>query len=457
MDSAARRKNATRETTNTLKAWLYEHRKNPYPTKGEKIMLAIITKMTLTQVSTWFANARRRLKKENKMTWEPRNKPSEVTDDIDDDKDSISGSTVCDDSNTNAEDASATGTNVTETTGTHQRDSDSNTSPGNKRETCNARSNSSSSSLLSLKPGESNGSNAIAINETSSHSGHLVHPHPLHHSQYSAHLHGASLTHGQSVPHNLPFEPHALSHILSSSGSDKSSLSIGRLTSVTSGSGGSGGQHPLSSSSNCSSSTSSTLHAACNPSVSSPSHLSSLNGHPGLAPVTGQSANHLPSHVSIASHLAAAGVHHPCYTSHAMAAAHHSVHSTVHPQTSSGHHAHYPSSSGHHAPFNTSHLTAPQATHLSHHPHSHHHSLSSLHPMTSTSPSNASSPSTSPSAICTSSSAPVITSSCTSTSSIPGKDASAAVASNGAFAYNLRWNHHHHQPTESPAPPFMFM
>jgi hypothetical protein len=50
MDSAARRKNATRETTNTLKAWLYEHRKNPYPTKGEKIMLAIITKMTLTQV-----------------------------------------------------------------------------------------------------------------------------------------------------------------------------------------------------------------------------------------------------------------------------------------------------------------------------------------------------------------------------------------------------------------------
>jgi hypothetical protein len=59
---------------------LNEHKKNPYPTKGEKIMLAIITKMTLTQVSTWFANARRRLKKENKMTWEPKNK----TDDDDD-------------------------------------------------------------------------------------------------------------------------------------------------------------------------------------------------------------------------------------------------------------------------------------------------------------------------------------------------------------------------------------
>lgn len=75
--NGARRKNATRETTSTLKAWLNEHKKNPYPTKGEKIMLAIITKMTLTQVSTWFANARRRLKKENKMTWEPRNRVEE--------------------------------------------------------------------------------------------------------------------------------------------------------------------------------------------------------------------------------------------------------------------------------------------------------------------------------------------------------------------------------------------
>jgi hypothetical protein len=73
-NDGTRRKNATRETTATLKAWLYEHRKNPYPTKGEKIMLAIITKMTLNQVSTWFANARRRLKKENKMSFSPRNK-----------------------------------------------------------------------------------------------------------------------------------------------------------------------------------------------------------------------------------------------------------------------------------------------------------------------------------------------------------------------------------------------
>jgi len=46
-----RRKNATRESTSTLKAWLCQHIKNPYPTKGEKIMLAIVTRMTLTQVN----------------------------------------------------------------------------------------------------------------------------------------------------------------------------------------------------------------------------------------------------------------------------------------------------------------------------------------------------------------------------------------------------------------------
>ncbi|TRY94582.1 hypothetical protein DNTS_002184 [Danionella cerebrum] len=65
---------ATRESTSALKAWLSEHLKNPYPTKGEKIMLAIVTKMSLTQVSTWFANARRRLKKENRVSWASKGK-----------------------------------------------------------------------------------------------------------------------------------------------------------------------------------------------------------------------------------------------------------------------------------------------------------------------------------------------------------------------------------------------
>ena len=48
-------------------------------------MLAIITKMTLTQVSTWFANARRRLKKENKMQWSPNKRADDRDDDDDDD------------------------------------------------------------------------------------------------------------------------------------------------------------------------------------------------------------------------------------------------------------------------------------------------------------------------------------------------------------------------------------
>jgi hypothetical protein len=103
--NGSRRKNATRETTATLKAWLSEHKKNPYPTKGEKIMLAIITKMTLTQVSTWFANARRRLKKENKMTWEPKNRNDDDDNDDDDDM-SDAGGGVDPPGNTNKRSAS---------------------------------------------------------------------------------------------------------------------------------------------------------------------------------------------------------------------------------------------------------------------------------------------------------------------------------------------------------------
>ncbi|XP_041114452.1 iroquois-class homeodomain protein IRX-1-like [Polyodon spathula] len=70
-------KAVARESTGALKTWLSEHLKNPYPTKGEKVMLAIVTKMSLTQVSTWFANARRRLKKENKVSWVCKSKTDE--------------------------------------------------------------------------------------------------------------------------------------------------------------------------------------------------------------------------------------------------------------------------------------------------------------------------------------------------------------------------------------------
>uniref|UniRef100_A0A1B6E4I8 Homeobox domain-containing protein n=1 Tax=Clastoptera arizonana TaxID=38151 RepID=A0A1B6E4I8_9HEMI len=116
--NGARRKNATRETTSTLKAWLNEHKKNPYPTKGEKIMLAIITKMTLTQVSTWFANARRRLKKENKMTWEPRNR----VEDEDNNNDDVSGGRKSADNKDNLDSKdSGTGESEDGDRGGHQR------------------------------------------------------------------------------------------------------------------------------------------------------------------------------------------------------------------------------------------------------------------------------------------------------------------------------------------------
>ncbi|KAK7498826.1 hypothetical protein BaRGS_00009918 [Batillaria attramentaria] len=90
LEAGGIRKAAVRETTGPLKAWLHEHRKNPYPTKAEKIMLAIITQMTLTQVSTWFANARRRLKKENRGgSWDGAHDNSQVSDADDESDDKI--------------------------------------------------------------------------------------------------------------------------------------------------------------------------------------------------------------------------------------------------------------------------------------------------------------------------------------------------------------------------------
>jgi len=43
LHGAGTRKNATRESTAPLKSWLKDHQKNPYPTKGEKIMLALVS------------------------------------------------------------------------------------------------------------------------------------------------------------------------------------------------------------------------------------------------------------------------------------------------------------------------------------------------------------------------------------------------------------------------------
>ncbi|CAB3408408.1 unnamed protein product [Caenorhabditis bovis] len=80
-----KKRNISRDATAPLKKWLHAHSRNPYPTKGDKVLLAMEARMTLTQVSTWFANARRRLKKENKVTWLPQNCRRNGDDDDDDD------------------------------------------------------------------------------------------------------------------------------------------------------------------------------------------------------------------------------------------------------------------------------------------------------------------------------------------------------------------------------------
>ncbi|KAE8378476.1 hypothetical protein BDV26DRAFT_281011 [Aspergillus bertholletiae] len=48
---------------NILKQWLDLHSHRPYPTKGEKVSLVEQTGLSIAQVSTWFTNARRRLRR----------------------------------------------------------------------------------------------------------------------------------------------------------------------------------------------------------------------------------------------------------------------------------------------------------------------------------------------------------------------------------------------------------
>lgn len=49
-----------RATTLILKRWLDAHSNNPYPTEQEKLALHTETGLSLSQISTWLANARRR-------------------------------------------------------------------------------------------------------------------------------------------------------------------------------------------------------------------------------------------------------------------------------------------------------------------------------------------------------------------------------------------------------------
>eukprot|EP00117_Sycon_ciliatum_P012315 scpid63733/ scgid1466/ Putative iroquois-class homeodomain protein irx-1 len=52
-----------------LRVWLYNHRNNPYPKRAEKCKLAKEVGWTPDQVSMWFANTRRRIKKVGMDVW----------------------------------------------------------------------------------------------------------------------------------------------------------------------------------------------------------------------------------------------------------------------------------------------------------------------------------------------------------------------------------------------------
>jgi hypothetical protein len=60
MKPKRRRGNLPKAVTALLKEWLAKHKKHPYPTEEEKLLLAKETKLSLQQISNWFINARRR-------------------------------------------------------------------------------------------------------------------------------------------------------------------------------------------------------------------------------------------------------------------------------------------------------------------------------------------------------------------------------------------------------------
>jgi len=50
-----------KETTDYLKAWLHRHSDHPYPSEEEKKQLCLATGLSMSQVSNWMINARRRI------------------------------------------------------------------------------------------------------------------------------------------------------------------------------------------------------------------------------------------------------------------------------------------------------------------------------------------------------------------------------------------------------------
>lgn len=56
-----KRENLPKNVTEYLKEWLILHKRHPYPTEREKQKLAEETGLTVSQISNWFINARRRI------------------------------------------------------------------------------------------------------------------------------------------------------------------------------------------------------------------------------------------------------------------------------------------------------------------------------------------------------------------------------------------------------------
>ncbi|KAK2871931.1 hypothetical protein FQN49_002690 [Arthroderma sp. PD_2] len=60
MREKKRRGNLPKPVTDMLRAWLFEHLDHPYPTEEDKQIFMSRTGLTISQISNWFINARRR-------------------------------------------------------------------------------------------------------------------------------------------------------------------------------------------------------------------------------------------------------------------------------------------------------------------------------------------------------------------------------------------------------------
>jgi len=60
-NSNRKRENLPKPATNILRTWLFNHVDHPYPTEEEKQTLIGKTGLSLSQISNWFINARRRI------------------------------------------------------------------------------------------------------------------------------------------------------------------------------------------------------------------------------------------------------------------------------------------------------------------------------------------------------------------------------------------------------------